>query len=90
MTLFVDMALAALIAVAPESPAPAPSGDIPEQAAGDADKIICKKFIRTGSLVDGYRSCKTKREWTREREDAQEINRSYSCRVEDNAATPCR
>jgi hypothetical protein len=40
------------------------------ERAGDAqDKIICKRFVETGSLVKGYRTCQTKREWERERDN---------------------
>lgn len=42
----------------------APAG---EQAADPQDKMICKRFVETGSLVKGYRTCKTKREWENER-----------------------
>lgn len=38
-----------------------------EQAADPQDKVICKRFVETGSLVKGYRTCKTKREWENER-----------------------
>ncbi len=31
--------------------------------------MICKRFIETGSLVKGYRTCKGKREWERERDN---------------------
>jgi hypothetical protein len=34
------------------------------------DKVICKKFMETGSLVKGYRTCKTRSQWQLER-DAQ-------------------
>lgn len=33
------------------------------------DKVVCKRFTETGSLVKGYRVCKTKQEWDREREN---------------------
>ncbi|WP_236554675.1 hypothetical protein [Novosphingobium sp. 9U] len=37
--------------------------------AGDAgEKMMCKRFLETGSLVKGHRVCKTKRDWERERE----------------------
>ena len=47
--------------------APRHSVDAGERAAGNPDKIVCKRFVRIGSLVDGYRTCKTKKEWERER-----------------------
>jgi hypothetical protein len=45
----------------------APAREAPERAADPQDKMICKRFIETGSLVKGYRECKSKREWARER-----------------------
>lgn len=45
----------------------ASAADAPERAGDPQDKMICKRFIETGSLVKGYRECKTKREWDRER-----------------------
>ena len=59
----------------------APSGgaDAPEKASGNPDKVVCKRFVRIGSLVDGYRTCKTKREWERERENARTVNWSSPC-----------
>jgi hypothetical protein len=50
-----------------------------ETAAGQPDKIVCKRFTRIGSLVDGYRTCKTKKEWERERENVRTINWSSPC-----------
>ncbi|SFR96335.1 hypothetical protein [Sphingomonas jatrophae] len=43
--------------------------DAPERAADPGSRMICKRFIETGSLVKGYRTCKTKREWQNERDD---------------------
>jgi hypothetical protein len=42
--------------------------DEAEKASDSADKIICKRFVETGSLVKGHRTCKPKREWERDRE----------------------
>lgn len=59
----------------------APSHDEAEKAAGDKSKMICKRFVRTGSLVDGYRACKTKGDWEREREALRQLVVSDSCRA---------
>lgn len=53
--------------------------DAPEKAAGNPDKVVCKRFVRIGSLVDGYRTCQTKREWERERENARTVNWTNPC-----------
>jgi len=44
------------------------------------DRIICRRFLRTGSLVDSYRTCKTRAEWDREHENLQHLSVSNSCR----------
>lgn len=42
----------------------------PSEGAGDGkDKMVCKRFLETGSLVKSYRTCKPKSEWDREREN---------------------
>ena len=55
-----------------------------EHAGDPQDKMICKKFIRTGSLVDGYRTCKTKREWDRDRENRRSMGTADSCATRGN------
>jgi len=55
--------------------------EVAEKAADDRDKIVCKRFVETGSLVKGYRSCKTKWEWERERENLRTLNVTDSCRA---------
>jgi len=72
--------MAVALAFAPMAAAAAPRMDAPESAAGARDKIVCKRFVKTGSLVDGYRTCKTKWEWERERENVSQLSVSDSCR----------
>lgn len=43
--------------------------DAVENSADPLDKVICKRFADTGSLVAAHRECKTKREWERDREN---------------------
>jgi len=64
--------------------------DTPEQASDPGAKMVCKSFTRIGSLADRYRTCKTKAEWQRERDNLRELDRAYSCRMIDDAATPCK
>jgi len=68
---------------------PRPAADAPEAAAGARDKIVCKRFLKTGSLVDGYRTCKTKWEWERERENVRQLSVSDSCRDRANGGGEC-
>ncbi|MBB4860252.1 hypothetical protein HNO88_003594 [Novosphingobium chloroacetimidivorans] len=62
------LAAAAVLLASAATPAEPPKRDEAEKSADSADKKICKRFIETGSLVKGYRTCKTKREWERERD----------------------
>jgi hypothetical protein len=59
-----------------------------EKAADSKDRVVCKRFLRTGSLVDGYRTCKTKGEWERERDNLRSLSSSSSCRNAANGG-PC-
>ncbi|MDO6412912.1 hypothetical protein Q4F19_00810 [Sphingomonas sp. BIUV-7] len=74
--------LAALVALPLLTAATLPR-DAPEHAADASDKVICKKFIRTGSLVDGYRICKTKADWQRDRDNARSLGTGGACNVAD-------
>jgi hypothetical protein len=57
------------LALAAADPQAASAADRPERAADPRDKMICKKFLETGSLVKGYRVCKTKAEWEHDRDN---------------------
>ncbi len=51
------------------------------QVPNPPEKMICKRFIETGSLVKGYSVCKTKQDWARSRERIrQSIGGIDSCR----------
>jgi hypothetical protein len=52
-----------------------------EKASDSATKVICKRFLETGSLVRGYRLCKTKAEWERARANVRQEATSNSCRM---------
>ena len=75
-----QVGLGAALLVATAAQAAPPRADAPEKAADARDKIVCKRFAKTGSLVDGYRTCKTKWEWERERENIRQFNVVNSCR----------
>ncbi|MBB3695771.1 hypothetical protein [Sphingomonas sp. BK580] len=71
-------ALALLLAAA--APADqAKSRDAGEKAADPADKVICKRFTKTGSLVDSTRVCKTKADWQRDRDNLRTSTNSTAC-----------
>lgn len=64
----------ALLAATPAAGQKVASADAAEKSADPRDKMICKRFIETGSLVRGYRTCKTKAEWDRERANINQTN----------------
>jgi hypothetical protein len=70
----------AVIGASPAQSAPRRGADAPETAAGNPDKVVCKRFAQIGSLVASYRTCKTKREWERERENVRTVNYSTPCK----------
>lgn len=86
-------ALACVLAAATATAAQSASRraeDAAERVADDPSKIVCKTFTRIGSLADRYRTCKTKAEWQRERDNLRELDRSYGCRMKDDFAEPCK
>ena len=51
-----------------------------ERSADTSDKVICKRFAETGSLVSSHRVCKTKREWDQERDEIRaSVRASGAC-----------
>lgn len=61
------------------SAAPPKQADEHEKSADAADKMICKRFQETGSLVSSRRICKTKRDWERERDALRSTSNINSC-----------
>jgi hypothetical protein len=76
---FVLLVVGAMIGASAAQSAPRRGVDAPEKAAGSPDKVVCKRFTRIGSLVDGYRTCKTKKEWERERDNLRTVNYATPC-----------
>jgi hypothetical protein len=74
------IAAAAFLANASAASAAEAAADAPERAADSSDKVICKKFLVTGSLVQSYKTCKRKGEWERERENLRKQSPSVGCR----------
>ena len=85
-----SMAASLLLLHAAAPAAQAGRNDAGERAADARDKIVCKRFVETGSLVRGYRTCKTKWEWERERENLRQFNVSDSCRDRANGGGLCQ
>ena len=83
------IALASTLAFATAAEAQSPRPSRTETAAAPADKIICRRFQRTGSLADSYKTCKTKHEWDRERENVRQFSVTDSCRDRGNGGAGC-
>ena len=73
------VALAFVLAAATAAHTAPPPTNGPTSAAGPRDRIICRRYVRIGSLVDGYRTCKTRAEWDREQANARQFSVSDSC-----------
>ncbi len=82
------LAAALLLPVAASAVASPQQKDVGEKSADPGSKMICKKFIRTGSLVDGYRICKTKREWERDRDLLRQSSGGSACK-DVSMGQPC-
>jgi hypothetical protein len=61
-----------------------PASNTTAKAVDPRDQMVCRRFVRTGSLVDGYRVCKTRRDWDRDAENVRALSSSDSCRNEAN------
>ena len=79
--------VSALLVASSAATAEQPKREVAEKASDNEDKMICKRFAKTGSLVDSYRSCKTKREWERERENIHQLGSTSSCRLLGDGGT---
>jgi hypothetical protein len=76
---FATFAFAFVLAAATAAQAAPPPAAASPSAAGSRDRIICRRFVRIGSLVDGYRTCKTRAEWDREQANVRQFSLSDSC-----------
>lgn len=86
MKRFIALAAACILAASTAAGAAPQPADAPEQPADPNEKIVCKTFTRIGTLASRYRTCKTKGEWQRERDNLRQVNISDSCRSRANGA----
>ena len=85
-----SIALACLLAASSAVPTYAePTGGSRVGGQVARDRVVCRRFLRTGSLVDSYRTCKTNREWQREHENLQRLSATESCRDRANGGSLC-
>lgn len=71
---------ASLVAAGPALAVQSVSGTS-ARAAAPRDRMICRRFLRTGSLADTYRTCKTRGEWDREQENVRQFSVADACRT---------
>jgi hypothetical protein len=83
----VTLTIACVLAVPTVAQAAPRRTDAVERPDDLGEKIVCKTFTRVGTLADRYRTCKTKAEWQRERNNMrQDIADSCGTRGETGAS----
>lgn len=79
-------AVAASTLASAQAPRRTSSGD----SVGPADEMVCRRFLRTGTLADFYRVCKTRGEWEAERRNIRQgLRVSDACRDRANGGSLC-
>jgi hypothetical protein len=73
--------LTLLVAAPGQVPDKPSKREVAERSADPADKVICKRFQRIGTLVGTERVCKTKRDWDRERDALRQQGNGGACGV---------
>lgn len=58
-----------------------PQREDAEKSAEARDKLLCKRFTETGSLVAKTRVCKTKADWDRDRDNIRHNSGAATCRL---------
>ena len=79
MNRFIALGAACVLAASTAAQSAPRPADAPEQAADPDQKVVCKTFTRIGTLAGRYRTCKTKGEWQRERDNLRQVKISDSC-----------
>lgn len=83
------MLILLLMSLASVDSQPTPAATRAKPDANSAEKVICRRFAVTGSLVGTYKACKTQREWDQERDNIRASGPgSESCRNAANGG-PC-
>lgn len=87
MNRFIALGAACVLAASTAAQSAPQPADAPEQPADPNEKIVCKTFTRIGTLAGRYRTCKTKGEWQRERDNLRQVNISDSCASRGSGAS---
>jgi hypothetical protein len=82
-------AVASALAAATAAYALPPASGTSVKSVDPRSRIICRRFVRIGSLVDGYRTCKTRAEWDHEQENVRQLSVSDSCRNRGEGGAEC-
>jgi hypothetical protein len=86
---FIALSACAILLGTPGA-AQAPQSRAVREATGPGDEMICRRFLRTGTLADYYRVCKTRADWDRERRNIRQgINVVDACRDRANGGALC-
>jgi hypothetical protein len=89
MSRFLFVASACLLAGAPGAQSAARQAKAPGTGAAVGERMVCKTYVRIGTLADRHRVCKSRAEWDEERK-LRELNPSEACRTNDDAFAPCK
>ena len=73
--------VALILLIASSASAERPKREEAEKSAEPRDKLLCKRFTETGSLVAKTRICKTKADWDRDRDNFRHSSISATCRM---------
>jgi hypothetical protein len=87
MSRFFNAASVCLLACAAAQSAPRQAAA--SKKAGVTARMVCKTYVRIGTLADRHRICKSQAEWDEERK-LREFNPSEACRTNDDAFAPCK
>lgn len=72
--------IAGLLVVTSAQAVPSSAGSA-ARAVDPRERIICRRYLRTGSLADTYRTCKSRADWDREQENIRQLSVSDACRM---------
>jgi hypothetical protein len=66
-----------------------PTAGAGEKSADAGDRMICKRFTRTGTLAAIEKICKTKHEWELDRASLRQQDSIDSCRTRGTNGVGC-
>jgi len=89
MSRFLAVVSACVLAFATAAQSAPRQAGAPKRSADAGPRMICKTYVRIGTLADRHRVCKTKAEWDEER-NLRELDPSEACRTNDDAFAPCK